>query len=357
MGENFCLKWNDYDRNLTATFCELRSDAELLDITLTCDDDRQLHAHKVILSACSPFFRNILKRNPHEHPLLYLRGVKYKELEAILHFIYNGEVNVGQDELNEFLLVAEDLKIKGLTQSSTPEEPPQQQINKPKKEPKPNIPNIISIASLKRNNESLLNTPNASSVPGANKRQKLNTSSLLESKLLANARLQQSQNLFNSNSDVIVPGANSPNGVAGMDKDEVELEEDDIADITAEDGENEIYDESSIIEESYEAEEGEYISGAEGYQTESSYQTSATNNDRTESTTGLLTHRGYVSCPVCMKLMYRKNLARHVAVKHTNAEPVQCSLCEKMMKNGWSLKEHERKYHGIFQSDKVLVGE
>ena len=106
-----------------------------------------------------------------------------------------------------------------------------------------------------------MNTPNASSVPGANKRQKLNTSSLLESKLLANARLQQSQNLFNSNSDVIVPGANSPNGVAGMDKDEVELEEDDIADITAEDGENEIYDESSIIEESYEAEEGEYISG------------------------------------------------------------------------------------------------
>ena len=58
-----------------------------------------------------------------------------------------------------------------------------------------------------------------------------------------------------------MPGANSPNGVAGMDKDEVELEEDDIADITVEDGENETFDESSIIEENYEAEDGEYISG------------------------------------------------------------------------------------------------
>ena len=73
MGENFCLKWNDYDRNLSSTFCEIREDQELLDITLTCDDDKQLRAHKVILSACSPFFRNILRKNPHEHPLLYLR--------------------------------------------------------------------------------------------------------------------------------------------------------------------------------------------------------------------------------------------------------------------------------------------
>ena len=73
MGENFCLKWNDYDRNLSSTFCEIRDEEELLDITLACEDTKQLQAHKVILSACSPFFRSILKRNPHNHPLLYLR--------------------------------------------------------------------------------------------------------------------------------------------------------------------------------------------------------------------------------------------------------------------------------------------
>jgi BTB/POZ domain len=67
---------------------------------------------QVILSACSPFFRQILRRNPHQHPLLYLKGVKYKELLSVLNFMYQGEVNVAQEELNSFLAVAEDLRVK-----------------------------------------------------------------------------------------------------------------------------------------------------------------------------------------------------------------------------------------------------
>ena len=62
----------------------------------------------------------------------------------------------------------------------------------------------------------------------------------------------------------------------------------------------------------------------------------------------------YIDCPVCSKPMYKKNLARHIAVKHTDQAPSQCNLCLKTMKNGWSLKEHERKYHGIFQSTKDI---
>jgi len=88
-------------------------------VTLCCDDDSQVDAHKTILSACSPFFRSVLKRNPHQHPLLYLKGVKYKEMVAILDFMYMGEVNVAQDELNSFLAVAEDLRVKGLTQGNS----------------------------------------------------------------------------------------------------------------------------------------------------------------------------------------------------------------------------------------------
>merc|ERR1719220_2668024 len=88
------------------------------DVTLACDDE-QIQAHKVILSACSPFFRNILRRNPHQHPLLYLKGVKYKELLSVLNFMYQGEVNVAQEELNSFLAVAEDLRVKGLTQNNS----------------------------------------------------------------------------------------------------------------------------------------------------------------------------------------------------------------------------------------------
>merc|ERR1711936_1236368 len=107
-------KWNDFEKNISGAFREIREDKDFFDVTLACDDD-QLQAHKVILSACSPFFRTILRRNKHDHPLLYLKGVKYVDLVYILNFMYHGEVNVAQEDLNSFLAVAEDLQVKGLT--------------------------------------------------------------------------------------------------------------------------------------------------------------------------------------------------------------------------------------------------
>jgi len=116
--EKFCLRWNDFETNISIAFRELRDDKDFFDVTLACDDE-QIQAHKVILSACSPFFRNVLRRNPHQHPLLYLKGVKYTDLQSVLNFMYHGEVNVAQEELNSFLAVAEDLRVKGLTQNQS----------------------------------------------------------------------------------------------------------------------------------------------------------------------------------------------------------------------------------------------
>ena len=114
--EKFCLRWNDFETNVSQAFRELREEKDFFDVTLACEDE-QVSAHKVILSACSPFFRNILRKNPHQHPLLYLKGVKYQEMLSVLNFMYMGEVNVAQEELNSFLAVAEELRVKGLTQS------------------------------------------------------------------------------------------------------------------------------------------------------------------------------------------------------------------------------------------------
>jgi len=116
--EKFCLRWNDFENNISNAFKELRDDKDFFDITIACDDE-QIQAHKVILSACSPFFRSVLRRNPHQHPLLYLKGVRYVDLQSVMNFMYHGEVNVAQEELNAFLAVAEDLKVKGLTQNNT----------------------------------------------------------------------------------------------------------------------------------------------------------------------------------------------------------------------------------------------
>jgi len=119
--EKFCLRWNDFENNISCAFRELRDDKDFFDVTLACDDE-QIQAHKVILSACSPFFRNVLRRNPHSNPLLYLKGVKYTDLQSVLNFMYHGEVNVAQEELNSFLAVAEDLRVKGLTQNQAQSE-------------------------------------------------------------------------------------------------------------------------------------------------------------------------------------------------------------------------------------------
>jgi len=147
--EKFCLRWNDFETNISVAFKELREEKDFFDVTLACDDN-QVQAHKVILSACSPFFRTVLRRNPHQHPLLYLKGVKYQDLLAVLSFMYNGEVNVAQEELNTFLSVAEDLRVKGLTQNASaagtpkktpvPSHEPVRQIQRPREPPERDPP-------------------------------------------------------------------------------------------------------------------------------------------------------------------------------------------------------------------------
>ena len=138
--EKFCLKWNDFEANISGAFRELRDDKDFFDVTLACDDD-QINAHKVILSACSPFFRTVLRRNPHQHPLLYMKGVRYTDLQSVLTFMYHGEVNIAQDDLNNFLAVAEDLRVKGLTQNtSSSSKPPH---SEPASSVRPKLPDRV----------------------------------------------------------------------------------------------------------------------------------------------------------------------------------------------------------------------
>ena len=113
--EKFSLKWNDFQDNICSTFGSLREDTDFADVTLACEDGQQVEAHKVILAASSPFFQNLLKKNKHAHPLIYMRGVKSEDLVAILDFLYHGEANIYQENLDTFLAIAEELKLNGLT--------------------------------------------------------------------------------------------------------------------------------------------------------------------------------------------------------------------------------------------------
>ena len=115
MSEKLCLQWNDFKENASNAFGNLREDSDFADVTLACEDGNQVEAHKVILAASSPFFQNLLRRNKHPHPLIYMRGVKSEDLVAIVDFLYCEEANVFQENLDSFLAIAEELELKGLT--------------------------------------------------------------------------------------------------------------------------------------------------------------------------------------------------------------------------------------------------
>ena len=117
MSEKFCLKWNDFETNVSKSFGLLRNEEYLHDVTLVCDDNNQVSAHKLVLSACSEFFKTVFKNNKHQNPLICLEGISSKELQDILDYMYNGETKIFQEGLDKFLAIAQRFRIMGLLQN------------------------------------------------------------------------------------------------------------------------------------------------------------------------------------------------------------------------------------------------
>ena len=112
--QQFCLRWNDFQTNMVghiymhvyyitnmlplwqvASFKHLRDEKSFTDVTIA-SDGQSCKAHKMILSACSPYFKALLEENPAKHPIIILKDVPFQHLTAILEFMYAGEVNVAQ---------------------------------------------------------------------------------------------------------------------------------------------------------------------------------------------------------------------------------------------------------------------
>ncbi|XP_055594615.1 longitudinals lacking protein, isoforms H/M/V-like isoform X2 [Uranotaenia lowii] len=115
--QQFSLRWNNYTNYITGAFDSLRYEEDLVDVTLCCEG-RKIRAHKILLSACSAYFKDIFKENPCQHPVIIFKNVKYSDLMAIVEFMYQGEVSVVQESLPSFLHTAELLSIRGLTDNS-----------------------------------------------------------------------------------------------------------------------------------------------------------------------------------------------------------------------------------------------
>jgi len=112
--EKLVLAGSNFQNDLMNVFKELSDDEDFTNVTLVTDGGKTIKAHKVVLSAFSPFFKSLLVNNVHQHPLLYLRGVQYEDLRAVLDFIYLGQTKVEMHQVNQFMELASDLQIKGL---------------------------------------------------------------------------------------------------------------------------------------------------------------------------------------------------------------------------------------------------
>ena len=114
--EKLCLKWKDFQANTTKAFGLMWEDSDFSDVTLACEDGKQIRVHKLVLASSSEFFHNLLKTNQHSHPLIVMRGIKSEDLISIVDFIYHGEVRIHQENLDTFLTTAKELSLKGLPQ-------------------------------------------------------------------------------------------------------------------------------------------------------------------------------------------------------------------------------------------------
>ena len=131
MSERFSLKWSDFQSVVSQSFSVLRQEADFYDVTLVTDDHTQISAHKLVLSASSDLFKSILRKNHLSHPLLYLSGVDSTSLGFVLDYIYQGEVEIYQNELDNFLEVAQKMKIDGLLSTVHEEDIPEEPETKP----------------------------------------------------------------------------------------------------------------------------------------------------------------------------------------------------------------------------------
>ena len=117
--EKYSLTWHTYSDHLRSMMRELMMNEDFSDVTLVTEDKKHIKANINILSACSPVFKDILKKEKNTNQIMYLRGVQFSEMESIMQFIYLGEASLYEERMDDFIAVAKSLEIKGLCNAET----------------------------------------------------------------------------------------------------------------------------------------------------------------------------------------------------------------------------------------------
>jgi len=312
--ENFCLRWNDFESNVSGAFRDLRQEADFFDVTLGCPDGKSLQAHKVILSACSSTFKTMLRdtqRNTNSHhPYIFLRGVSFPDLSAVLDFMYHGEVNVAQEDLNSFLAVAEELQIKGLTQKEGGE---------------PSKPKPSGSGAVKRPVQPSSENVSASSTPAVKKIRR-SSPDLPEQGQIKTIDIKSDPEAGPSGASQAV----NRDGGASADYADESGDFEDYGDYYGEGEGGDNGADGSMMEGGEEGAGGKEIPGNE------------------DPKRYVVESNGQWVCMVCGKKFTQSGSAnRHYRIQHTRQEPSQCHVCQQLFKNAYMRDIHRSKYHGI----------
>ncbi|XP_049780697.1 protein abrupt-like isoform X4 [Schistocerca cancellata] len=319
--QQFCLRWNNFQMNITSQFEALRDEEDFVDVTLACEGQR-LKAHKVVLSACSPYFKELFKSNPCKHPILFMRDVEFRHLKSLVEFMYAGEVNVAQAQLSAFLRTAESLQIRGLTEA------PQRHsrfdgatsdTGHSRRGTRSGIP-TSPIAGAPEEDDILSLSPPASPSPPAKRP----------------CTAPDPANIKREAPDIVEPKLEVPDYSSDGES-------------RTESGNGAHY---GGIENPLDAKSAYATGGLQGGM-EMIPGTSAAHNFLSDVSTlpqepasqGEQSE-GPMPCQVCGKLISRRtNMYKHVARMHTALPTARCEYCGKTVKNKFAMRDHVRMHH------------
>ncbi|XP_059617172.1 myoneurin isoform X2 [Phlebotomus argentipes] len=398
--QQFFLRWNNYVNHLTYAFDSLRTQEDLVDVTLSCEG-RKIRAHKVILSACSTYFREVFQENPCQHPVIVFKNVRFEDLSSIIEFIYQGEVNVVQESLPSFLHTAELLSVQGLTEGSTDKEGRDTPVPTP-------VSKQFSVASATKAQTSGIVTRMVTGSGQATVREIVRLppkSTTLSTVTTETAQPKRKRFYIDSDDNIAIEGINfvkqSPDTITIENAnveftpmkidipeyidisttadestnagEEVLLEErtddagasaDDEAgdsqdqDITDGDSKPQILAVRSVsegdMEQSYTVQE---VDSGDLHTSEYNQSKYSADNQGKADDKGLqqdTSNTKWSQCQFCKLVITTVNLWRHVRTQHTSQPPRKCDYCQKSFKNKYSLREHIRiahEYKNAPQSD------
>ncbi|XP_060839864.1 protein tramtrack, beta isoform-like [Rhopalosiphum padi] len=367
--DHFCLKWNNYPLNMVTELDSLRTSEDLVDVTLSCDG-QLFKAHKVVLSMCSSYFRNVFKDNPCRHPVVILKDINQDDVQALLNFVYQGTVYISEKKLASFLRTAELLQIRGLagaastintdlesTRTSLEKNnmPPLQQLStNNNQDEKHDTSTSTEKSDSPKSPSEKVSAKRKKCLPVKLKKQFDNGTEFMdettgsETDILSRLKVDDIDD-GNVDTDCYIDEDGSKDEFCddpyaqGPDVDEYE----DVDLVKDEFGSHSttIFDKSLIASRMLNDPKEIRTSTSSGIDFGlSSAQANQCPSDQSLTTADRLGRR---PCPLCQKVISNKsNLLKHMRIRHSDEyNPAGCSVCGKVFKNKYSLRAHINIYH------------